>query len=228
MYLSYRVLRMISSFFSRFRSLGAPVVLILIVVIVLATTVMLSWILTRPDMAVVAQKYPSHGPLTLTQDYEVEHKQAFLSSLPMFLTLAASIITVLVNVFIFIMQFLLTQDVERLKRIAEKSIPAFGDLYAGATNYYRALAPLQTGDFDLIEIEKAEDKMKIVEGNALFVTAEYRQEWMKFWQSARYHKEHANKNVQKADRSTYWGTAAKDLGKHIRELQRIADRHFRS
>ena len=65
--------------------------------------------------------------------------------------------------------------------------------------------------------------MKTAEGTTLFVTPEYKDEWMKFWQRARYHKEYRNKYIQNSDkRKQYWRTAAADLGGHITKLERMA------
>jgi hypothetical protein len=213
--------------FKRYPRIASSLVLLVILVLVSGVFVSLAWRFSAPDAETIYRKYPWDTTDQARQrDIAIEHKQNFLTLLPIVLTFSASLLTVAMNMYIFSTQFLITRDVERLKRIAEKSIPAFGQLFGAATNYYRILAPLQTGNFNAEDVEKAEDRMKEVEGVTIFVTEQYRNEWMTFWQRARFHKEYINKNIQQENRAKYWPTVAKDLGAHINNLQRLATTYF--
>src|SRR6185437_793313 len=48
------------------------------------------------------------------------------------------------------------EGLEKVKHVLDKRIPAHGSLYAAAVNYYRALAPLETGNFNFNDVETAE------------------------------------------------------------------------
>lgn len=113
-----------------------------------------------------------------------------------------------------------SKDLERMKRAAEHTIPAYRDLYAAALSYYRALAPLEIGEFDLGAVETAEQRMEACEGSLLFVHDKFEGRWQRYWTQARLHKTHAATKRSRAERQDYWNdTAAKDLAGHIRELK---------
>jgi hypothetical protein len=57
-----------------------------------------------------------------------------------------------------------SESLERIKRVPDKRIPAHGDLFSAASNYYREPAPLESGQFDVMKVEDAQTKMKEVEG----------------------------------------------------------------
>jgi len=123
----------------------------------------------------------------------------------------------------------LGRDLERVKAVLEKSIPAYGTLYAAASRYYRSLAPLETGNFNLDVIEDAETNMKLAEGDTLFVIGDYVTQWRHFWQMARAMKEEVNKGVVAPEaRKEFWRRHAKPLGDALNGLKHIADRVLRS
>lgn len=155
--------------------------------------------------------------------------KGFASLAPIFVTVATAFETVLISLYTLHQQLAAARDLEKLRKVTEKSVPAFGELYAAASNYYRALAPLQTGDFDLAVIEEAESRMKSAEGASLFVADDYSDEWLSYWQSARYHKEYVSRNVHNpTDRASYWPKAAKDLAQGLGKMRGMAQRHFKS
>ncbi len=120
-------------------------------------------------------------------------------------------------------------DLERMKKVLEKSIPAYGSLFAAANTYYRALAPLETGSFSLDVIEIAEAKMKEAEGESLFVSDEYANVWNDFWQQARYTKEKVNKDLHTVeDRKKFWNEASKILAQALSEMRRLGQTHIQS
>jgi hypothetical protein len=123
---------------------------------------------------------PSAGPL-LTP---IDRWRGFLVLAPSFATLGTVLAGAIVSRCTLMMQLGAARDLERLKKITEKAVPAPGDLYSAAAEYYRALAPLQTGDFSPDVVERAESHMKTVEASFIFVPDNYSEEWMNFWQRA--------------------------------------------
>ena len=98
-----------------------------------------------------------------------------------------------------------------------------GNLFAAASRYYRALAPLETGGFNPEVIEGAEGKMKDAEAEILFVTDEYGSLWYDCWQCARFTKEKVNRDVHTVeDRRALWHEQAKELADRIERLKVLA------
>lgn len=122
----------------------------------------------------------------------------------------------------------ISQDLEKVKKVLEKGIAAHGDLYAAAINYYRVLAPLDTGDFSLIDVENAEAEMRKVEGLTLYVSEKYASKWLILWQHARYIKETVHKDISNPeDRKKFWQQEnAKKFGKYLKELENLARQQF--
>jgi hypothetical protein len=120
-----------------------------------------------------------------------------------------------------------SESLERIKMVLDKRIPAHGDLFSAASNYYRELAPLESGQFDVMKVEDAETKMKEVEGRVVYVGEEYARVWMNFWQSARYVKEKAHAELHDVEaRKEHWKPVSKSLAGQLEEMRRIAAKSF--
>jgi hypothetical protein len=114
-------------------------------------------------------------------------------------------------------------EVERVKRVLDKRVPAHGDLFSAARNYYRLLAPLESGEFNWDSIEGAETRMKDAEGLTVYVSEEYARYWMRFWQKARYLKEKVNRDVpHKNERIQLWRDNVKDLADELNKMETMA------
>lgn len=118
-------------------------------------------------------------------------------------------------------------DMERLKAVLGQRLPAYKELFVAALGYYRMLAPLETGQFDVTAVEPAETAMKQAEGSILFVDLEYQQCWSNFWQLARYTKERAQQVGDDADaRIKLWREGVTDLAAPLEEMRAIAMDRF--
>jgi hypothetical protein len=148
--------------------------------------------------------------------------------IPILGTLVTSLMTGIIALYSLFAQLAAARDLERLKKLVEKSVPAYGELYAAAATYYRVLAPLQTGDFNASAIETAEEKMKASEGSSLFVVEDFSDAWLGFWQESRFHKEYIAKSLTDSQqRQEYWRDhVAKDLGSRLNGLKAIARSHL--
>ncbi|MGB5710330.1 MAG: hypothetical protein WBM44_05420 [Waterburya sp.] len=123
----------------------------------------------------------------------------------------------------------ISQELEKVKKLLDKGISAYTDLYASAINYYRILELLSTGNFNATDIESAETRMKEVEALLLFVSGEYSSEWQQFWQHARYMKETVHKHIPDSEaRIEFWGReeSVKKLAKYIEKLELLAQKQF--
>jgi hypothetical protein len=119
-------------------------------------------------------------------------------------------------------------ELETVKKVLDKRIPSHGDLFGAASFYYRQLAPLETGSFDLSSIELAETKMKDSEGLILYVNQDYENHWRRFWQDARRIKEKVNREIPGLEeRKAYWRTEAKTLATHLSDMKVVARTTFK-
>ncbi|VTR94755.1 unnamed protein product [Gemmata massiliana] len=118
-------------------------------------------------------------------------------------------------------------DVERVKKSLEKSVPAYGNLFASASRYYRSLAPLETGNFNIEVIENSEGKMKDVEGEIVFVDNDYEKLWFDFWQEARYIKEQSSKPLSPEERKHLWSVYVKSLSARLNKMKEVAKNTIR-
>ncbi len=123
----------------------------------------------------------------------------------------------------------ISQELEKVKKLLDKGITAYIDLYAAAINYYRILEPLSTGNFNIVDVESAETRMREVEALLLFVSKEYNSEWQQFWQLARYMKEKVHKDIPDSEaRIEFWRRkeSVKQLAKYLEKLQKLAEKQF--
>lgn len=142
-------------------------------------------------------------------------------------TVINSFMTVLISMSNLSKQEKTSQNLEKVKRVLDKRIPAHGDLYAAAINYYRTLAPLETGNFNFSKLEKAELLMKKTEGLTVYVSDQYAKQWQDFWHHARYIKEYIHNNISDPEqRKIYWKDNVKEIGERIHQLQNSAREQF--
>lgn len=121
----------------------------------------------------------------------------------------------------------ISKDLEKVKQILAKDIQAHGDLYAAAMKYYRTLAPLEIGKFDINNIRTAEAGMDEVQGLTVYVDDDYESVWWEFWQIVRNLQENIHKNIhKKEDRIEHWRKNVKDLGEKLYRLKEITRKRF--
>jgi hypothetical protein len=121
----------------------------------------------------------------------------------------------------------ISKDLEKVKQILVKDVQAHGDLYAAAMRYYRALAPLEMGDFNINDIRAAEAKMDEVEGLTVYVDDDYEAAWWEFWQSVRTLQADVHRNIHKKDdRVECWHQNVKNLGDKVHRLKDITRKRF--
>jgi FtsZ-binding cell division protein ZapB len=137
---------------------------------------------------------------------------------------SASILSAISSLLNLFAQAKTARELERVKKVLERRIPAYAALYSAATTYYRQLAPLETGAFSLDNVEAAENRMKDAEGEILYVDSEYKSAWYKFWQDARYSKEKVNRDLSQLDeRKDFWRERAKVLAGDLERMKQIAN-----
>lgn len=176
-------------------------------------------------LIVIGDKFPQPGSSNITS----EQWRSFSLVAGVGFTGVSALMTTVLSIQNTAVQRKTSQDIEKLKKLLDEGIKAYIDLYDSAINYYRELEPLSTGNFNLMSIESAETKMKKVEASSLFVSKEYYDEWMNFWQSARYIKERVDKEIRDSEnRKNYWREeeTAKKLAGHLNKLKELAIKQF--
>ena len=161
----------------------------------------------------------------ITEEEKRRKLDNFVSILAVCFTGVSAFVAAAVSIHNVSVQSQMSQDLEKVKKVLERRITAYADLYAAAMNYYRALAPLDTGDFSLICIEDAEAEMKRVEGLILYVSEPYADKWQQFWQKARYTKEKVHREVfTSEERKKFWDEEenVKVFGRYLKELENLA------
>lgn len=114
-------------------------------------------------------------------------------------------------------------ELERVKKVLERSVPAYGSMFAAAHRYYRALAPLETGNFLTDQPESAEAAMKDAEGEIIWVADEFANLWLELWQTARFLKEKAAKISHDRDaQKKLWQDRARKISDLLAELKSSA------
>jgi hypothetical protein len=146
----------------------------------------------------------------------------FSTLAPIFVALVTAVASAVLSFFTLATQLEAQRSIEWLK----KSIPSFGDLYAAASSYYRALAPMETGNLNMATTEDAETAMKSAEGTSLFVPDDYASAWRAFWQTARALKENATAKSSQ-EQKTLWAASVKPLGRQLNDLREIARTHLK-
>jgi hypothetical protein len=138
-------------------------------------------------------------------------------------TAAGALLAALASFINLTAQFKTSKEVERVKKVLEKRIPAYASLFAAAHAYYRLLAPLETGEFNTQAIEVGEAKMKEAEGETLFVEEGYTNAWYKFWSDARFTKEKVNRDHPDVEgRRKYWHERCGLLAGDLAAMRKIA------
>lgn len=164
---------------------------------------------------------------TLSDQPTVDDWKNFGSAATVGLTAASAVMAAWLSIRNIAVQAKASESLERIKKVLDKRIPAHGDLFAAASSYYRELAPLESGQFDLGRIELAETRMKDAEGVLVYVGEEYSQAWMEFWQLARFMKEGVHKSLaDPAERRQHWRENNSKLANSLSEMKRIAAKVF--
>jgi hypothetical protein len=136
---------------------------------------------------------------------------------------AAALLTALVSVLNLFGQTKTTREVQRVTKVIERRIPAYGILYAAARGYYRHLVPLETGNFSVEFIQQAEMKMEEAEADIFFVKDDYANAWSAFWQHARRAKEEVSRHIHEPEqRKAFWREQCKILANDLAEMKSIA------
>jgi hypothetical protein len=149
--------------------------------------------------------------------------KTFASTATVGVTAVSAVMAAWMSIRNLTMQGRISEEVEKVKKVLDKRIPAHGDLYAAAINYYRVLVPLETGHFDVGIVEGAETKMKDSEGLTVYVSEQYADHWTTFWQRARYLKEKVHKDVHESSaRIELWRATTRGLSAELSEMKRIA------
>lgn len=168
---------------------------------------------------VIGQRVPICAPLPPSK----EEWENFASVATLGVTSVSAIMAAVLSIRNLAVQARTAKDLVKVQQVLEKRIPAHGDLHAAAINYYRALAPLETGNFSFDDTEVAETKMKAVEGLVVYVSKEYTTEWRDFWQIARSMKEYVHAKIPSVeDRKKYWRDRGKELGNKLSQLEEHA------
>lgn len=113
------------------------------------------------------------------------------------------------------------RDLEKIKLILAMGVRAHGDLYLAALKYYRKLARLELGEFDISGVQAASDKMEEVEGLTVYVDDGYKDQWYLFWQTAKFVEESVRQNIsEKERRIEFWRNQVCRLGEMLDSLRK--------
>ena len=69
-----------------------------------------------------------------------------------------------------------------IRRIAESTYPAHGDIYRAASGYYAALRPMELNEWSASAVEAAARRADEVSGLKIYVNEEFWESWLRFQQ----------------------------------------------
>ncbi len=117
----------------------------------------------------------------------------------------------------------LQRQIEILKIITPLEISAYLELYSAAANYYRALAPLETGEWNANRAEKAEEMMVKAEATSVFIQVDaHKVFWRDIWQDARIIVEKAKLYSNAEGWNQVWREEVYTFGQDLRRFEEAA------